>query len=287
MKNQLLIDHEKKVVQSLVGLPDAGSIILNDAGWTSRVYVVNDGQFVVKFPRKAEVKKEYEQEIKILGLLERVNSHVQIPKIRWTHPQNNYIGYEGIIGHITLDQAGPLDLATKKRIGQDLGTFLRQLHSLDLSGGLGMTVQREIEQFQTKYHLGLPSIAQHFTPEVQDRLKQLVQIDMPNELRRLGADRVVCHGDLGYWNIILTADRSIGIIDFGDVGYYDKSKDFIGLEDAEMLDAALTVYGDNQALREKIAVRQKVLPLLDLAYYTEQHDQKGIVKTLGKLKSVL
>lgn len=69
----------------------------------------------------------------------------------------------------------------------------------------------------------------------------------------------MCHGDLGYWNMVLREDGGIGVIDFGDIGHYDRSKDFIGFEDAEALDEALKVYGDSELLRQKVAIRQKVL----------------------------
>ena len=50
------------------------------------------------------------------------------------------------------------------------------------------------------------------------------------DFEKLKSNIKLCHGDLGLWNIILNK-KQIGIIDFGDVGYYDSSIDFSGIGD--------------------------------------------------------
>jgi hypothetical protein len=79
----------------------------------------------------------------------------------------------------------------------------------------------------------------------------------------------------------------LGIIDFGDVGYYDRSKDFIDLNDNQIFELALQAYGDNEKLRQKITMRQNTTHIISLTYYIGKHDQKGIQKTLAKIKSTL
>jgi hypothetical protein len=87
--------------------------------------------------------------------------------------------------------------------------------------------------------------------------------------------------------MILQYDRQVGIIDFGDVGYYDHSKDFMGLGDPDLLEAALVAYGESKYLRRKIAVRQKILYILDLPFFIGKDDGVGIRKTVAKIKAIL
>lgn len=281
------ITKEKQLVKDLAGLSDSDHIELNDVGWTSRVYIINNGQFVIKFPRSEVVKKEYEQEIKILRLLEQIHSEVQVPKLRWTHPGNEYMGYEGIVGQAFDQVAKNTDIEIKKNIGRAIGTFLKHLHNLPFKGTRILNIEAEIKEFQYKYGLAQSVITRDFSEQEQAKLKHLIEMEMPNTLRKLGEDMAVCHGDLGYWNMVLKADGSIGVIDFGDIGHYDRSKDFIGFEDSEALDEALQVYGDSELLRQKIAIRQKVLAILDLPFFIGKEDEDGIRRTVGKIRAGL
>ena len=171
-----------------------------------------------------------------------------------------------------------------KRIGRAVGAFLKKLHAQKLDGAIAMTIEDEIAEFQYKYELGRPVITTDFSEVEQTRLRTLILDEMPSELMRLGGDLALCHGDLGYWNMVLGKNGTIGIIDFGDIGYYDRSKDFIGFEDMEALDAALNAYGDVELLRQKIAIRQKVLAILDLPFYIGKEDHVGIKRTVAKIK---
>ena len=119
-----IVEQEKQHVQQLTGVSDVNDIVFNNVGWTSRVYIVGKGRFVVKFPRGDEVKREYVQELAILRLLSQVESAVQVPKLRWQHPDNDYLGYEGIVG----DEFAPVAMHTnsdaRRAIGRAVGGFL-------------------------------------------------------------------------------------------------------------------------------------------------------------------
>ena len=64
MKFRQLILQEKKIVSSLTGVR-LEEIVYNDIGWTSRIYVINQGEIVFKFPRTQEIIREYMKEIQI------------------------------------------------------------------------------------------------------------------------------------------------------------------------------------------------------------------------------
>ena len=281
------VNQEKQCVKQLTGVSDVNDVIFNNVGWTSRVYIVGNGQFVVKFPRDDEVKREYVRELAVLRLLGQIECAVQVPKLRWWHPNNDYLGYEGIVG----DEFAPVALHTgssaRKAIGRAVGSFLKRLHALNLDSARVVTVQDEIDEFQHKYRLSSAVITRDFTGDEQAKLASLIEEELPRELLRLGENPALCHGDLGFWNMILKDDGQIGIVDFGDTGYYDRSKDFMGLRDPELLDAALATYGDNEVLRRKIALRQKVLHILDLPFFIGKEDEVGISKTVSMIKAAI
>ena len=67
------IDVEKAIVVELVSDLEGNAnvqIELNETGWMSRVYIVDLGKYVFKFPRRSEVKDNYRSEVKIYYLLE-------------------------------------------------------------------------------------------------------------------------------------------------------------------------------------------------------------------------
>ena len=96
---------------------------------------------------------------------------------------------------------------------------------------------------------------------------------MPKIMNRLGEELVFGHGDLGCYNILMLDNNEFGVIDFGDAGMYDRSKDFVGLEDETILEFAISTYGGNEILRKKVDIRQKILPILDLLYYIGKKDK--------------
>lgn len=282
-----IVEHERRLVHALTGVSDVRRITFNDSGWTSRVYLVNDGQYVLKFPRGAEVKQEYSREIAVLKLLERIDSPVQIPKLLWSHPDNDYLGYEGIVGREFAQVFASTDAARRIAAGRAIGGFLKQLHALKLDGAPVTTVREEIGEFQEKYAWSLSVISRDFTPAEQIKLEAMIQAELPRDLLHFGEERALCHGDLGLWNMVLRDDGQIGIIDFGDVGFYDRSKDFMGLREPDLLDAALDAYGDSETLRWKIALRQKILHILDLPFFIGKEDEDGLRKTVGAIKAAI
>jgi aminoglycoside phosphotransferase (APT) family kinase protein len=273
-----ILEQEQQLIRKLAKLSDEVKITFNDIGWDSRVYIVNEGQFIFKFPRTERTKHQYKDEIPALRLVSQIKADVGLPTLLWEHPNNDYLGYKGVPGVSVDTIATALDANQKQVIGKCLGDFLVKLHKLDLPGARTMTIEDEIKQFQQNYTDRQPEIHKVFSSDEYEKLRTFMFDTMPARLTELGGDTVLCHGDLGYWNIIYGPGDTIGVIDFGDIGYYDRSKDFIGLEDEEALDAALAVYGDSHLLRQKIAVRQTALRIMDVPYYNGQFLTDMVVK---------
>lgn len=282
-----IIRNEKQIITDLLQLSDGTEIVLNTTGWDSRVYIIGSGKIVFKFPRTDEARKAYRQEIEGYKLISAIQSDVSFPKILLTHPDNNYLCYEGIVGEALENVVGALTTQQRTKIGKSLGIFLKQLHTYQHLEFQIISLEKEIDDLKQKYEQGLPEIIRQFSKVEQSKIQKLVTDIFPTQITELGMNQGFCHGDLGYWNIIYGPDGQVGIIDFGDLGYYDVSKDFLGMNEEEVLNAALFEYGDNAQIRQKITIRQRVLPLLELPYFVKQQDDKMISKTIDKIRQVI
>ena len=283
MKFRELILQEKKIVSSLTDVR-LEEIVYNDLGWTSRIYVINQGEIVFKFPRTQKIIQEYMKEIQIYYLLNDINIGVGIPQVRWQDSELRYFGYAGIPG-ATLDIClNELTTDTKVKIGKILGLFLKKLHTLDLKDANTYNIKDEIAEFQEIFRRGENEIQTAFTKKKFLNIKNFVFQEFPEKVLKLGLSNALCHNDLGFWNIIYNPSGNIGIIDFGDVSYCDFSRDFIGLSDPTILESALITYGEDSKLREKIILRMKSLPILELPFFLEKKDRVGFKKSLKRIE---
>jgi aminoglycoside phosphotransferase (APT) family kinase protein len=287
--NTTTIETEKQLIKAVAGLADTTAITLNDRGWDSRVYSFNDGRYFFKFPRSKKIQNLYTYEIAAIKYVANLDTPVVAQKILWEHPGNAYFGYEGVQGPSVSEIIKKLDIAQKESIGKALGDFLKQFHRLQLPGARIMSVEAESKQIQRWYEASKPAIKEHFTGSEQQRLRQLVYEIWPSQLIELGSEPVLCHGDLHFENVLYGHNGSVGIIDFGDVAHYDRSKDFLELEnDQTIFKAALAIYGNNSPhLLEKIAVRQAMIQIINLGFYAGKADKANIRLTVEKIKTKL
>ncbi len=279
-------DREISLVRSLAGLPDDEAVRFEEEGWDSRVYVVDGGAIVFKFPRTPEARAAYVDEIAILRVLGGGDGRVVVPTVEWVGPDESYVGYRGIVGHQLGRVGASLAVADQRLIGRDLGAFLTTLHATDPSGFAVVSVDDEIRQFTHKFAASRDAIEPEFTRPEWNRLVEFFSVRLPESMHALGSEPRVCHGDLGPYNLILRDDGRIGAIDFADVGVFDAAKDFIGLN-AVMLDAALDVYGGSDALQAKVEIRGIALPALDLPFYLGKGDTGGVAECVERLRSSL
>jgi aminoglycoside phosphotransferase len=276
---------EKAFVRSILDASESTEVVFSDLGLTSRVYLINSGEIVFKFPRNNKIKEEYEREVLAYKIAHDIKADILIPEVQWEHPEKNYLGYKGVVGAPMDSAVSTLTAAEKKKFGSQLGRFLRKFHKHDMENALLMSPEKEFAEYQHKLALGLPDIKKYFTEIEVARIQEYVLKEYPEKMRKLGFTKGLCHGDLGYWNIIYGSDGEVGIIDFGDVGYYDTSIDFAGMSDREILDAALESYEGNIP-REKVELRMKIIPVLDLPFFIGRNDQEGIKTTIARIREI-
>jgi len=275
------IEYEIRLVRKILGLPEDAAIELNTSGWTSRLYIHNRGEFVVKFPLDDICRKECANEIRANSIFREL--FPETPEIISTGEKLEYLAYNGIKG-MPLNEAENVRWNDKLEIGKILGSFLKELHKRTPEGFNRWGYKQDIEESIRHYSRCSDYLAAKLSREENKTIKKFMTSTFPEGLKRLGDDMVFSHGDLGYWNMILKDDGKIGIIDLGDSGYADRALDFAGMEDKVMLDSALEVYGDSAALREKIMLRQMILPVMELPYYIEKNNMNETEGALRRIK---
>ncbi len=283
-----VIKHEKQAIGGLAGLSDQDTITLNDSGWDSRAYNINNGQYFVKFPRNEKIRGRYGYQIAALKLATTIDSPVHVSKVMWEDPNNDYFGYEGIQG-VPLTEALPtLDEPAKQAVGAAIGNFLRQFHQLQLPEARPMGLEQEIKQLQDWYQKGLHLSSKVFTEDEQSKLHEMVYDKWPTQLTALGSVLALCHGDFHFSNIFYGDNGEVGVIDFGDVCNADHSKDFADFEDEVIFEAALTAYAsDDDKLLEKIRLREDMTRIITLTAQLIKNGEQAAQETIAKIRESL
>jgi aminoglycoside phosphotransferase (APT) family kinase protein len=176
-----------------------------------------------------------------------------------------------------------LDAGTRQAIGTALGRFLRDFHACQVGGLRTRSIDDELSQYQQKYRLGRPALDALPAKELR-AVQAFFFEDLPSEMRRLGGDVRLTHGDLAPWNIVLSDALEVGVIDFGDVAYQDPSKDFSGFGDELLLNAAFEAYAADRLLREKAWLRTRAFPMLDVPYYLGKGDTRSVQMCLELIR---
>jgi len=280
MKNDIeIITKEKEIVSSITN-EAFEDIEFVDIGWTSRVYIINRGELVFKFARNNQVVKEYKSEVLVYKFFEKKSLEVKLPVVKFQEANLRYFGYEGIVGP-TLDKC--IDNLSKKEkviIGQRLSEFLKVLHESNLPNINKFNISYEEKEFFEKFSISEAFLKKNLRAEIFSAIEFFLENKIKNGIEKLKPNMKLCHGDLGLWNIIFN-ENQIGIIDFGDVGYYDSSIDFSGIRDIVMYNCLVKNYGCNESMLKKIDIRKMIIPILEIPYFLEQNNKKELDNNLS------
>lgn len=284
-----IIENEKQLIKSVAGLSSTDEITLNDRGWDSRVYSFEGGRYYFKFPRSEKIQSRYKYEIAAIKFIATLDTKIEAQKILWEHSENAYFGYEGVQGQPVSSIINELGTSQKQAIGDVVGDFLKHFHELKLPDARTMSLEDESKQIERWYENCKSTLQKWFTESEQKKLQKLVYEEWPSKLIELGSEPVLCHGDLHFENILYDEDGAIGIIDFGDIAYFDRSKNFLELEeDKEIFGAILNTYGRHDAhLKQKIAVRQAMIQIINLGFHAGKEDRDNIEQTVEKIRARL
>ena len=237
-----------KVIE-LTGAVEA-EIELHDEGYWSRAYVVNGGEFVVKFPKYDTVS--YKNEAMFLNLIHAMDLPVSTQKVKWLAADNRCIALYGVKG-TPLSKLENLTMEQKQSMGRQIGGFLKQLHSLNPEFS-GQTLEDELLEYGKIYGECADFFAKHFSKEERETLDYLMHIYLPAVRKELGEKLVFSHADIFASNILLDETGKVGIIDCSNAGYFDEAADFC-IEDEVLRSFILEQYGASETLRKKVEIK--------------------------------
>ena len=243
MRNEI-----EKVIE-LTGVAE-DQIRLNDEGYWSRVYIINNGELIVKFPKYDSVS--YQNEATVIGLINNMKLSVNTQKVKWLADDYRLIVISGVKG-TPLSKLENITNRERESIGKQIGTFLKQLHSLkpDFSG---QTLDEELQEYSNLYEDCADFYKKHFTKDEIETLDYLMHTHLPTARKNLGENLVFSHADIWEPNLLLDENGVVGIIDCSNAGYYDEAADFM-LEDEILRNYVLCYYDASETLRKKVDIK--------------------------------
>lgn len=279
------IENERKIVKQLTGADDK-RIKVNEVGWTSRVYIIDGGKIVFKFPRNAKFCEECKHEIAALKLIKEQNFSLSVPVLIWTTEDNSYFGFYGVVGKPLGTVMDGLSEYQKIEIGTQLGGFLKQLHSIKSYEGniKAQTLEEQAEEYQNWYRRDRDLLKDFFSESELKKIDNFFTCEVPKCMTGTG-DLVFCHGDLDYNNTLINSENRVGVIDFGDARLYDRSQDFRGMDDHVLREAMIKAYGGGEVIRKEAAeATSKMIDVLNMLYCIDQNDLIGINNFLERIR---
>ena len=177
---------------------------------------------------------------------------ISTQKLKWIAEDKRCIALLGVKG-TPLSKLGNLTIQQKQSIGKQIGTFLKQLHSLETDYS-GQNLDDELLEYKKIYDDCADFFAKHFSRKERETLDYLMHIYLPAVRIDLGENLVFSHADIFEPNILLDDNDKVGIIDCGNAGYFEEAADFC-IEDETLRGFILDYYGASDTLRKKVEVK--------------------------------
>lgn len=207
------------------------NIVSQDYGWDYFVLIVHN-KIVFRFPRDERASKSSHVQAQFTKAFDRY-SNLSIPQPKIHKDNGIYATYPLIKGDplkpIWLRRCKP---SNQNKIAQELGIFLKRLHSFSIPLAQKIGVQRRqaclVPHDSTAYfkiHLK-PFITSSEWEKVKKRLKEIRGI-----ITQSNFTPVVTHNDITSQHILFDRkkEKLLGIIDFGDLAIGDPATDFFRL----------------------------------------------------------
>ena len=208
------------------------SVEFNQTGQNNDVLTIN-GALILRFPRYAQGIADLQVETALLRGIRRYVS-LEIPDPQFVHlegqaPGQAFVGYPRLPGETLKSLSDPLIVA---RLAQQLGEFLRCLHSLPAAEAipLSLPVVDTWADCNELYGRIRKKLFAYMRPEARQQVVRHFEAFL-GEANNFVFQPALKHGDFGPSNILCDAgDQAVcGIIDFSGSGLCDPAYDFAGL----------------------------------------------------------
>jgi Ser/Thr protein kinase RdoA (MazF antagonist) len=278
-------ENELKIVKHLTGVDD-NRIAISEIGWTSRVYIIDGGKVVFKFPRNAKFREECKQEVAVLKLLKGRQFSLSVPVLNWTTKDNTYFGFYGVEGKPLGEVIDSLSKQQKVEIGMQIGNFIKQLHGIKDYGDIkAQTLDEQSKEYQDWFRKDRDLLKDFFNESELIAIDNFFENEVPKSMTGT-SELVFCHGDLDYNNVLINSKNQAGVIDFGDARLYDRSQDFRGMDDEVLLEAMIKAYDSGEVIsKAAAAASSQMIDVLNMLYCIKQKDLIGINDSLVRIKS--
>lgn len=283
------MSHRETCLQSfLQAYPDYAleSVEFNHQGQNNDVLVVN-GVLVLRFPRYAQGIEDVKVETAILRGI-RGYASLEIPDPQFVHlegqpPGQAFVGYPRIPGAPLLRETlqAISDPVIVERLAQQLGVFLKRLHSLPAAEVIPISLP--VVDTWTEYNDLFARIREKLFPYMRPEGQQWVMMHFESFLGDASSftfQSVLKHGDFGPSNILYNAgvQAVCGIIDFGGSALGDPAFDFAGLLSGygeAFVKACTTVYPDGDSLLPRARFYQGIFALMEALFGVENNDPQA------------
>jgi aminoglycoside 2''-phosphotransferase len=202
--------------------------VLKQEGLVNDVVIVN-GDLVCRFGKNEWAAEDLRQEYRCLEVARRP---VEMRLPAWTIHDDAFISYE-MIGGVLLQRYYLMEAneMTRQAIGEQMGTLLRQLHSIPIGQAEAKGVKpsvsnRTYEQWLDRY----ATVLQDLFPYLMASAREWAHHHFAPLLRDpafMEAEQTFMHGDLATYHLLYDPDaqRLTGLIDFGTAGIGDPACD--------------------------------------------------------------
>lgn len=197
--------------------------------WSNDVVILDD--IIFRFPKEDFVRNNFIKEIKILEILNKEIKNIQVPKYTYISKNNDFWWYQ-IIKWVEFKKSY-INNSNYKNIAMQIGTFLNQLHSIDINKfqnllNLDVNKHYSFETWYINYIIWeYKKIEYLFSKEDFQKIISFIQNTQNYKINYSS----LTHYDFQWKNIIISEDKNKinWIIDFSDIAIYDPAIDFVWL----------------------------------------------------------
>jgi len=285
-----LDDDLRRLVQARLGL-EVESIVRIERGWDSTVFELN-GEWIVRVPRRAEVREWLRKEAALLPLL-APELPVPVPEVAAFEDTDEtfFLAYHKLPGE---PLNGALQVGGEAALAGEVGSFLAALHAFP---GAARTGLREITAADWLVE------QEAFTVRCEKVLRLLDESErrraegmFARQLSRFpDLELALLHADLGAEHILCRGETVTGVIDWSDARVGDPALDFAwllhgaGEPFAQALLSAYTERGGQVAdgLRERALYFHRLGPWHEVLHGLETNQPELVSSGLAGVRKRL